>query len=93
MKKNNIKRKDFILAAVYMVVGVLIMMLAIILAMGLYFRSDILVGISPSHLNWWIRKVFYLILLMTGLAGLALSNYGSTHLEKYCKKMISRKGR
>ena len=44
-----------------------------------------------SSLNWWIRKILYILLLLLGvLANIALTNYGATYLlarwEKFKKR-------
>lgn len=86
MTKKWKRRKDFLLAILYVILGLTFSFAMGILGMAMWTSPTFLPGINANHLNWWIRKLLYVLLLILMGVGVSLADYGFTYLQKRLRR-------
>ena len=84
MTRKEVRRIRTIKAAIavaYIIIGIVIAFASLGGVAFLWFSGEFLVGISVTSLNWWIRKVLYLVAFIIAGAGTALVVKGYEYLE------------
>ena len=81
-KRERICRIKAVIAVAYVIIGAVVALASLGGAMWLWLiRTDILVGITVTSLNWWIRKAIYIVALVLFGCGIALTVKGYEYLE------------
>lgn len=80
-KKVARERRKKWQARVYLNIGIVIAILAMLLGFRLWNATNFLPGIDPTYINWWKRKALYILLCLMFFAGIWLCSYAGDYLR------------